>query len=140
MLVAYILLAVAVIGTLSSWTFLALTIAGAMKFHRDAKTQQAQARSVPQASLPPVSLLKPVHGMESGLRENIESFFHLDYPSYEILFAADLEDNQALAVVREICSRYPQIPTQIVVTGRSLCKLSGAVFSISSDRTTRSAI
>ncbi|MBV8515142.1 MAG: glycosyltransferase, partial [Acidobacteria bacterium] len=118
MLVAYILLAVAVAGTVSSWVFLALSIAGAAKFHHDATAQRRQARSIAKTSFPAVSLLKPVHGMESRLRENIESFFHLDYPEYEILFAADLEDNPALTVVREICARNPQIPTQIVVTGR----------------------
>ena len=118
MLVAYILIAVAVVGTLSSWTFLVLALAGAAKFHRDARAQRRQAQSIPNEALPPVSLLKPVHGMESRLRENIESFFHLDYPDYEILFAADLEDNQALGVVREICARYPQVSTRIVVTGR----------------------
>jgi len=117
-LLACILLVLAVAGTLSSWTFLVLALAGTAKFHRDAKAQRRQAQSIPNEALPPVSLLKPVHGMESRLRENIESFFHLDYPDYEILFAADLEDNQALGVVREICARYPQVPTQIVVTGR----------------------
>ena len=118
MFVAYILIAIAVVGTLSSWTFLVLSILGAAKFHRDAEAQRRQAQSISDAALPSVSLLKPVHGMESRLRENIESFFHLDYPNYEILFAADLEDNSALAVVRELCARYPQVSTQIIVTGR----------------------
>ena len=118
MMFAYILLALAVAGTLSSWTFLILALLGAAKFHRAAKAQRHQAQSIPDSSLPPVSLLKPVHGLESRLQENIESFFKLDYPHYEIIFAADLEDNAALAVVREICARYPQIPTQIVITGR----------------------
>ncbi|HEX4380133.1 MAG TPA: glycosyltransferase, partial [Candidatus Acidoferrum sp.] len=117
MLLAYTLLALAVAGTLSSWAFLVLALGGAAKFHRDANAQRRQAESIPAANLPPVSLLKPVHGLESRLKENIESFFQLDYPQYEIIFAADLEDNAALAVVREICARYPQIPTQIVVTG-----------------------
>jgi ceramide glucosyltransferase len=117
-LVAYILLAVALVGTLSSWTFLILAVAGAAKFHRDAKAQRRQAQSIPDASLPAVSLLKPVHGAESRLGENIESFFRLDYPKYEIIFAADLEDNAGLAVVREICARYSHIPTHIVITGQ----------------------
>ena len=117
MLLAYILLAVAIAGTLSSWVFLALSVLGAMKFHRDAAAQRRQAQSIPDASLPPVSLLKPVHGLESNLKENIESFFNLDYPAYEIIFGADVEDNAALAVVRETCARYPQIPTHIVITG-----------------------
>ena len=118
MILAYILLALAVAGTLSSWTFLVLALLGAAKFHRDAKSQGRQAQSIPATSLPSVSLLKPVHGMESRLKENIESFIKLDYPHYEIIFAADLEDNGALAVVREICARNPQVPTHIVVTGR----------------------
>src|SRR5580704_7985525 len=112
------MLALAVAGTLSSWTFLVLALIGAAKFRRDAKAQRQQAQSIPDGSLPPVSLLKPVHGLESRLKENIESFFHLDYPHYEIIFAADLEDNAALAVVQEICSRYPKVSTHIVVTGR----------------------
>ena len=118
MSVAYILLGIAIAGTLSSGVYLVLSILGAMKFHRDANAQRHEAEAIPSGSLPPVSLLKPVHGMESHLRENIESFFHLDYPDYEILFAADLEDNAALSVVREICARYPHIPTHIVITGR----------------------
>lgn len=118
MSVAYILLGIALAGTLSSGVYLVLSILAAMKFNRDTKVQRRAAEALPAGSLPTVSLLKPVHGMESHLAENIESFFHLDYPGYEILFAADFEDNAALTVVREICARYPHIPTHIVVTGR----------------------
>jgi ceramide glucosyltransferase len=114
--IVYFALGIAVAGTFTSGVFLALAILGAAKFHRDARRQRRAAPNA--ASLPPVSLLKPVHGLEARLRENIESFFHLDYPEYEILFAADTEDNHALAVVREICARYPHIPTRVIVTGR----------------------
>ena len=55
--------------------------------------------------------------MEACLAENIESFFLQDYPHYEILFAADEPDDAALPLVREICARYPNIPTRILVTG-----------------------
>lgn len=116
MWIAYIVLGIAVAGTLSSGVFLLLTILGAAKFHRDTRRQRIAAQNV--ALLPPVSLLKPVHGLEARLKENIESFFRLDYPDYEILFAADTESNKALAVVREICARYPHIRTRIVITGQ----------------------
>ena len=68
--------------------------------------------------LPPVSLLKPVHGAEARLKENIESFFRQDYPDYEILFAADEENDAALEIIREIMARYPKIRSSILVTGR----------------------
>jgi ceramide glucosyltransferase len=112
---AYFLLGIAIVGTISSAVFLVLALLGASKFHRDARRQKQAADGV--ASWPPVSLLKPVHGLEARLKENIESFFRLDYPEYEILFAADTEHNTALGVVREVCARYPQIRTRVLVTG-----------------------
>lgn len=114
-LILYIVLGVAVIGTLSSAVFLGLAAVGVIRFHAEARRQ---LRSVPDDShLPPVSVLKPVHGLEAQLKENIESFFRQDYPHYEILFAADEADDAALDVVREVCARYPHIRTRILVTG-----------------------
>jgi ceramide glucosyltransferase len=114
-LISYFVLGVALVGILSSSVFLALTLLGVIKFRSDARKQ---LRSVPKdAPLPPVSVLKPVHGLEAQLRENIESFFRQDYPDYEILFAADSADDAALDVVREVCARYPHVRSRILVTG-----------------------
>jgi ceramide glucosyltransferase len=113
--ILYIVLGVALAGTASSAVFLGLALLGVIKFRSDARKQ---SNSVPDdAHLPPVSVLKPVHGLEARLKENIESFFRQDYPNYEILFAADEADDPALAVVREVCARYPHIPTRVFVTG-----------------------
>ncbi|HWZ98586.1 MAG TPA: glycosyltransferase [Candidatus Dormibacteraeota bacterium] len=112
----FVLLAIAVIGTTSSTVFLVLALVGAAKFHRQAREQEHFAAQT--KTLPPVSLLKPVHGAETRLRENIESFFVQDYPNYEILFAADEENDAALDVIREVAARHPQIPCRILVTGR----------------------
>lgn len=113
--ILYFAFAVAVVGTLSSAVFLGLAIVGVVRFHAEARRQR---RSIPDdTNLPPVSVLKPVHGLEARLKENIESFFRQDYPEYEILFAADEADDAALDVVREVCARYPQIRTRILVTG-----------------------
>ncbi len=113
--ISYFVLAVAVVGVLSSTVFLGLVLLGVLRFHREARRQ---LHSVPaDAQLPPVSVLKPVHGLEAQLSENIESFFRQDYPNYEILFAADEADDRALEVIREVCARYPHIPTRILVTG-----------------------
>ena len=90
-LILYFVLGLAIVGTLSSAVFLGLTAIGVIRFHADARRQ---LRSVPDdAHLPAVSVLKPVHGLEAQLKENIESFFRQDYPDYEILFAADEADD-----------------------------------------------
>jgi len=114
-LILYFALAVAVAGTLSSAVFLGFALLGVIRFHAEARRQ---LRSIPDdAYLPPVSVLKPVHGLEAQLEKNIESFFLQDYPGYEILFAADEADDAALEVVRAVCARYPQIPSRVLITG-----------------------
>jgi len=114
-LILYFVLGVALIGTVSSAVFLGLAALGVIRFRADARKQ---IRSIPDnAHLPPVSVLKPVHGLEARLKENIESFFRQGYPDYEILFAADEANDAALGVVREVCARYPHIRSRVLVTG-----------------------
>ena len=36
---------------------------------------------------PGISILKPLHGLDLGLEDNLRTFFTQDYPDYEILFA-----------------------------------------------------
>jgi len=113
----YILLAVALIGTLSSTAYLGLVLAAVAKFRAESKRLLQPA--VTDAHLSAVSVIKPVHGLEPQLRENIESFFRQDYPRYEILFGADTADDAALEVVREVSAQYPQVPSRTIVHGES---------------------
>lgn len=115
--IAFSILFIAVAGTITSTIVLILSLIGAVKFRRDARRDRETFAGLAE-NLPPVSVLKPVHGNEVRLKENIESFFRQDYPQFEILFAADEADDAALPVVREICARYPNIPSRILVTGK----------------------
>jgi ceramide glucosyltransferase len=115
-LLAWAALAVACIGILSSAIFLVLSLAGAAKFHRESEEQRRFAEK--RNKIPAVSVLKPVHGAEPRLKQNIDSFFRQDYPEYEILFAADNETDAALEIVREVAARYPNIKCSILVTGQ----------------------
>jgi len=115
LIVGYILLGVALVGTLSSTVYLGLVLAGVAKFRADSRKMLNPPAA--DASLPAVSVIKPVHGLEPQLRENIESFFRQDYPSYEILFGADRDDDAALEIVREVSARYPNVPSRIIAHG-----------------------
>src|ERR1044072_8007202 len=86
-------LIIACIGVASSSIFVILTLAAAAKFRPESEDQRRCAEGV--GMLPPVSLLKPVHGAETRMKENIESFFRQDYPDYEILFAPDEESDRS---------------------------------------------
>jgi len=67
--------------------------------------------------VPPVSLLKPVHGVDFGSVENFESFCSQDYPEYEILFAVNDDSDPAVPLIREISARF---------TERNIRLISGA--------------
>jgi ceramide glucosyltransferase len=64
-----------------------------------------------------VSVLKPVHGDEPGLEENLASFFQQDYPEFEILFCARHSDDAGLAAASRVAARFPRIPTRILTCG-----------------------
>jgi ceramide glucosyltransferase len=66
---------------------------------------------------PFVSLLKPVKNIDDDMSANLESFYGLDYPAYEVLFAVDDFKDPCVAILRDLKSRHPQIPTTIVATG-----------------------
>jgi ceramide glucosyltransferase len=114
-IVGYILLLVAVVGTLSSTVYLGLVLAAVGKFR--AESRELLQSPVADADLPAVSMIKPVHGLEPQLRENIESFFRQDYPRFEILFGADSEDDPALGIVRQVSASYPHVENRIIVHG-----------------------
>jgi ceramide glucosyltransferase len=116
-LILKVALAVAVIGTVSSAIFLIMTLAAAVRYRRLAAHAQAAALAVAEAALPPVTILKPLHGMEAELEKNLESFFEQDYPDYEIIFGARDAQNPALEVAERVRARYPHINSRVVLSG-----------------------
>jgi ceramide glucosyltransferase len=64
-----------------------------------------------------VSVLKPLCGLEPGLDKNLESFFRLDYPQFELVFGTRDDRDPALNVVRELQRRHPHVPVKIVLSG-----------------------
>ena len=65
----------------------------------------------------PISILKPLSGLEDGLESNLRTFFEQDYPAFEILFAVGAADDPAAGVVEKLRREYPEIPTRLIVTG-----------------------
>jgi ceramide glucosyltransferase len=117
-MIAHLALLLAIVGTISSTVVLVLAVLGAVYFRKESHQLQVFAAGHGQQPLPPVSVLKPLHGIEARLEENLESFFRQDYPEYEVLFAVDEADDPALEVVRRVCSRYPTVACRIVVNGK----------------------
>jgi ceramide glucosyltransferase len=67
---------------------------------------------------PNVSILKPLHGAEAQLAENIETYFHQDYPAEtQIIFGVQKPDDGAIPVVESLMQRYPDLDLHLVVDG-----------------------
>src|SRR5579872_3334744 len=112
-----ILLGIAVLGLASSSVFLALVIVATIRFKRRADIEQRAVLSFPKDKLPPVTIFKPVHGMEERLEQNLDSFFRQDYPDYEIIVGARSEDDPAIQLAEQIRRRHPEVKSQIVTSG-----------------------
>src|SRR5256885_12452505 len=111
------LLGVAAFGLVSSFVFLSLAIIAAVRFKKHSDARLKNALSFPADQLPPVTICKPVHGMEERLEENLESFFQQDYPGYEIIIGARSEKDPAILLTEKIRRRYPQVNSRIVISG-----------------------
>jgi ceramide glucosyltransferase len=67
--------------------------------------------------LPPVSVLKPLHGAEPDLEGNLRGFFALDYPEYELLFCARHADDAGLQMARRIAAEHPEVRARFLTCG-----------------------
>jgi ceramide glucosyltransferase len=92
---AILLLALAPLG------YYVTAIIAAIRFFRRERAKQLPAFT------PPVSLLKPVRGVDFGTYENFASFCMQNYPEYEILFCVNEMSDAAVPVIRKVMKDFP---------------------------------
>ena len=66
------------------------------------------------ASMPPISILKPVRGLDSGFEEAIRSHAVQDYPEFEVLFGVHSFDDPAVPAIRALIEGNPTVSIRLI--------------------------
>ena len=69
----------------------------------------------PAAALPPVTILKPLHGDEPLLEQALSTACTQDYPTWQVVFGVQDPADTALPVVRRLQTRHPDCDIAVVV-------------------------
>jgi ceramide glucosyltransferase len=69
---------------------------------------------------PPISILKPMCGLDSNAYENLASFCCQDYPEYQIIFSVRDQHDPSLVVVKQIINNFPEMDIQLIVCKRTI--------------------
>lgn len=77
-------------------------------------TRRGRGRGLPEHT-PPVTIFKPLKGLDEELEANLRSFFHLDYPVYQLLFGVADAGDPAIAVVQKLMGEHPDRDARLVV-------------------------
>ena len=66
----------------------------------------------PRKDAPPVSIVRPLCGVDPFSQETLASTFALDYPAYEVVFCLASADDPIAPLVRRIMAAHPKIPSR----------------------------
>jgi ceramide glucosyltransferase len=115
--IAVIFEIIALLGCVSSSIYYLLCLWSAAAFLRARKA--VRSSGWPQ-SLPPVTILKPLKGVDPEIYEGFRSHCLQDYPEYEIIFGVSDPADPAVASVEQLQREFPQRQIRLLVCSNIL--------------------
>lgn len=78
----------------------------------------SQSKQVKADFHPPISILKPLCGIERHTYDNLASFCRQDYPNYQIIFGVQDPNDPVIAVAKQLIADFSAIDIQLVISDR----------------------
>lgn len=81
-----------------------------------ARKCKARPRTLPApADAPPVSIVRPLRGLETFSEETLRATFELDYPDYEIIFCVQSPNDPIIPLVERVIAEHPRREARLLV-------------------------
>jgi len=104
---------VLLVGPIFPFCYYLLAIYSARRFFRAAPPRNIDFT-------PPISILKPVRGLDPDAFENFASFCRLDYPEYEIVFCVADANDPAIPVIEKLKHDFPQREIRLLIGAETI--------------------
>jgi ceramide glucosyltransferase len=104
------------LGLVVSLAFYLASYYGAWSFFRRRRVGDVYADD--DSTLPPVTVLKPLKGLDAELYENLSTYCRQDYPRFQMVLGVADADDPAVEVVRRLRADYPDVRIDLVIDGR----------------------
>jgi len=112
--------AVAALGTVGSLFFYFLCGLGLASFLSDRRKKLRLLPPLSESQLPPVSILKPLKGVDPEIWESFCSHCEQDYPQFQLIFGVSDPGDPAIELVRKLQTKYSNLPIELMVCDRVL--------------------
>jgi ceramide glucosyltransferase len=98
----------------------AYSLAAMVAAHRFSRHANRAPRRTGPTLTPPVSILKPIRGLDRETYENYASFCRQDYPEFEILFCVTDQTDPAIPVIEQLIRDFPDRSIRLLVGAEPL--------------------
>lgn len=92
-----------------------LTILAALQVVSVLKLWQLRRTPLPTIERPPITVLKPLSGVDRELYGNLEAFARQDYPTFQIVFGVADASDPVLPLVRAFVREHPELDLAVCV-------------------------